>query len=61
MLLFLLRDFCLRTDPDAYADYFLVWGDYRCPRPGLDFLCFLQVGDTGSQPTRVLFTWRRDP
>ena len=24
-------------DPDAYPGYFLVWGDYRCPRPGLDF------------------------
>jgi hypothetical protein len=27
----------LCTDPDAYPGYFLVWGDYRCPRPGLDF------------------------
>jgi hypothetical protein len=47
----------LRPDPDAYADYFLVWGDYRCPRPGLDFLCFLQVGDTGSQPMRRAFLY----
>ncbi len=37
------------------VNYFLVLGDYRCPRPGLDFLCFLQVGDTGSQPTRRKF------
>jgi len=42
----------LCTDPDAYPGYFLVWGDYRCPRPGLDSLFFLQVGDTGSQPMR---------
>ena len=49
---FRIRDF-LCTDPNAYPGYFIVWGDYRCPRPGLDLLFFLQVGDTGSQPMRL--------
>jgi hypothetical protein len=52
MSVFRIREFFLCTDPDAYPGYFLVWGDYRCPRPGLDSLFFLQVGDTGSQPMR---------
>ena len=33
---FRIRDF-LCTDPNAYPGYFIVWGDYRCPRPELDF------------------------
>ena len=37
MSVFRIREFFLCTDPDAYPGYFLVWGDYRCPRPGLDF------------------------
>ena len=59
---FRIRDF-LCTDPNAYPGYFIVWGDYRCPRPGLDLLFFLQVGDTGSQPMRLphFFIWRWDP
>ena len=52
MSVFRIREFFLCTDPDAYPGYFPVWGDYRCPRPGLDLLFFLQVGDTGSQPMR---------
>ena len=37
MSVFRIREFFLCTDPDAYPGYFPVWGDYRCPRPGLDF------------------------
>ncbi|MFN9960950.1 MAG: hypothetical protein ACK55I_48335, partial [bacterium] len=53
MSVFRIREFFLCTDPDAYPGYFPVWGDYRCLRPGLDSLFFLQVGDTGSQPMRL--------
>jgi hypothetical protein len=55
MLLFRIRDFCLRTDPDAYADYFLVWGDYRCPRPGLDFSASFRSETPVLNPLAVIF------
>jgi hypothetical protein len=47
--------FFLRVDPDTYADYFPVWGDYRCPRPGLDFYASFRSETPVLNPFAVVF------
>ncbi len=56
--------FYFHADPDAVLIIFLCGVTIGVLDPDwIFFLRFLQVGDTGSQPTRRTFflIWRRDP